>query len=471
MAKGTYGAYQRLTPIQQDYGRNSDQQLAKFGMLKGQQDAQTQAEQIRQEQLAASYAEDMSGINMDFTGIKSVDQINMDFVNTSKQQLGNMYRQMRENPGLASDPNFMLKMANLKNGAKLIAQAQGPVTKYATQLGEGMQDGTLSDANQQQLDEMEAIFGIRNEDGTYSPNYRIVHDEQGMPMMIGKTKDGRIFRKSVADMANGLQFGNPIKRMDYDDYITTKSKTLGARIKSGHYQGLTTTQQKFEYIEPEVRKGLEADLGTADNPSDMAKSMWVDQLGRDLNELDANAIEEMKDTIVNSLRMGYKESTTMSGRRITPGQEGQKEIPKGQIDPSSITLMTNSVGEPALDKSLGFGGAHGFSLPQALDLGLNNDRKQINSVYLDQAGNVYIKGQDSVRDEDSTFSAYNTEPYQRNSKEHLQEVTAFARKMGFPNVSSLAKYLRNQISQTQRQPSPASLDPNSSAFSQGFWEK
>ena len=141
---------------------------------------------------------DLAALDDVITGVQSLDQANYMLVQNTEKEIGDWYRQARDNPRLLQDPMFQMKLANLNNVPQKLAQAQNKVTEYVTTLNKGMADGTASDWHKQELNQLSAFFGVKDPvTGKISPNVVFKNDERGNTVAMARDAEGNLFRTNV----------------------------------------------------------------------------------------------------------------------------------------------------------------------------------------------------------------------------------------------------------------------------------
>ena len=210
MAKqGTYTAYQRLRPIQEDFAGNLLRQEQLGFKYRDEQRQQEEAQRKRNEQLATKAGLDLNSLEDVITGIDTVDQINYMAVDKARNQMGDIYRQFMSNPKLQSDVGLQMKLSRLRQLPKLLKDAETKISGYAQQMSKGFADGTISEWDRGKMKQLSAFFGTRNPDtGRITPNYMIEFDNQGNAFAIGKDEDGSLFKTNVVDVVNGYEMND-----------------------------------------------------------------------------------------------------------------------------------------------------------------------------------------------------------------------------------------------------------------------
>jgi hypothetical protein len=441
---GTYTAYQQVRPIQNDLSDEVRAGEDRFFRNKQAQAQEDRYQQQRQDALNKQMSEDMSALDPVITGIQSVDEINYGATSAAMSRIGDIYRMFRSNPQMQNDPTLRMELANLKNFPKILEANQKRLVEYTTNLSEGFAEGTYSEWDKDLLDETEAFFGVKQEDGSISPNYVIQFDKKGSPYFVGKTKEGRMFKRSLSGIINGYEYADATKAFSAEEYAETMSKALGKREEVSIGGKFITNSQTFAAHEDRVRNDIRTALGTAEDPSDLAKSIWVDQvnMGRNKEDFNESSLKEIEEYLVDKVRMRYDETKSVSERRKDTTSTDAKATP-GQ----GIQLMTDTEGGalnpfPTTGDSKGFA----FSLPKAVGFGVGEKERKINALYLRPDGSIVAKGQEPVPDGDGGFSFNFGDPkseYQETFATNSEEINTIARQLGFNNAAELKTYLKD----------------------------
>lgn len=345
--KGTYAAYQQLNPIQADFGdpmeRFADRVIASQDKKRAYED------QKRRERMAMSekFDAELQALEPVITGVQSVDEINYQAFSDSASQLGEIHRQILANPSMAMDPNLRMRRANLINSPKILKAAEARITSQYQKLTEGLANGTLSGWEKDQLDEMQAYYGVKQEDGTYSPNYIIKYDDKGQMYFAVKGADGRLSRKSVPAIINGYEYGDFAQAVKVDEWVKNYTDSLGKDQVIGRAPGGTAIYQKWtQGLEDSQREILRTKLYDGDGgPSDFAKSVWVEGMGKSKADFGEDSLQQMEEYLIGRVRDGYDKTISGYSRDPQPSSSPMSKYLQETYEiQSRITPMTNEEG-------------------------------------------------------------------------------------------------------------------------------
>lgn len=322
---GNYAAYQQSTPIREDFGDNMLQAENMQFRYREEQRREEEAKRRRQLEDDARLATDLEKMKHVITGVKSVDEINYRAVGQATHQLGEIHRQLNTgNLTQAQRQDLLLKKGTLTKFPELLKGASERIQKQAATLSEGIQNGTVSEWDLQELEKIEAFFGVKGEDGRMSPNYVIDFDEAGNPVGKLVTQSGEYHEIPFLDIYNGGTFNSVTQSVNSDQYTKGIVDNLGKRQQAKIEGGLIQTYQNFDSQREGVSGMLDAALGSENDPSDLAKSIWADadNLGKSPKEFGKGSIKEIKDFLINKIQAGYDQTMSASQYRYQSSSDG-----------------------------------------------------------------------------------------------------------------------------------------------------
>lgn len=417
--KGTYTAYQQLRPIESDLGQIALDAAAVRRQREREAEAKRAASAAaRQEQksnIAKGFREDYGKLTEVVTGNKSIDEALARGVGKARDFMGDTYKEIERNPAMYDDVNTSMKLANASNFSKNLKTISERYTEYAEKVGGGIMDGSLSGWNNETLNDLNSIFKDGNLDVSIDP-------ETGLPIAVFAKEDddgeyiydedGEVVmeRMNLLEVLDGRGLQDTPAKFDLAKHAQAAGKDLGDRMIKTEGGSFTTRElQTFDMIEPEVRKLAKGLIGTVKNPSDIAKSIWSDSLGRDrppggeFTEADMLAIE---DAYVNATRPFYDEKDKADvnfGARNAAKKLAKEEAaePAGAI----FEVVTDQEGNPAnvqtlvgVSGDIG-GGATAFSMPRdeknkysGVAVEKNGKRFVVDRIYLTNSGEVAYSG-------------------------------------------------------------------------------
>lgn len=452
---GGGAAYQRLTTpdnrLSQTLQNVSNQNLRREQEDRARQERDLVRGQQREAALNKEMSEAISSVEPVITGIQSVDEINYRATAMAQQRIGDIYRDFRDNPKNQSDVNKRMELANLKSFPKTLKGMEGKVTAAYKDLTEGYASGKYSKWDEDKLDKIEAFYGVKGKDGKFSPNYIIDFDKKGNMISKAIDKNGNYFEVSIYDIMNGTDMLTPTEAVNAQQYTSDIVKGLGKRQEVRIRNGFMETVQEFSSQEDEVRKDLREALGTAEEPSDLAKSIWSDEdnMNKNKGDFKEGSLKEIEDYLVRKVEMKY--DTTISSRQLRK-EGGTGDGNKSKI---SISLMKNTSGDPLVEtiegpnkKGESYEKYTGFSLSKPITTGVGNADKKITRLYLSNKGDIIFKGTQRVKSGSSgIFSTdFNQSPekaYEEVTGGGLnsEELNVVANMLGYGDASELKNKL------------------------------
>lgn len=407
-----------------------------------------QSEAKRQQAIDDSYQKDIESIKPVITGVQSVDEINYRATAQAQKRIGDIYREFRQNPSSQSNAQLKMELANLKSFPETLRAVEGKVTNFATDFVKGYAEGKYSKWDEDKLDELGAFIGEPDENGNMVPNYIIDFNKNGQMVAKAMKKDGTYFEKSINAVMNGFDFSSATPSVDAEKFTTDRAKALGKRQQQKIAGGFKTVTDDFSSHEELEREALSAALGSVEEPSALAKSVWADEMnmGRSKEDFNENSLKEIEDFLIE--RMATKYDSTISSTQLRK-PDGPTDRQKAR---AGIQIMKDG-GRPVTeylrpnDKNAEY---IGFSLATPVTTGVGNKDKKINSLYIDDSGDIMFKGQEVVK-ESSTKSVggYNISG---GSKETVykditggglnsKELNIIANRLGYDNTDGLREAL------------------------------
>ena len=386
---GTYGAYQQLTPTRADFGdpmeRFADRTIATQDKNRAYQDQQ------RREKMAMGMELDkeLQALDPVITGMQSIDEINYAAFSDATQQLGDIHRQIMENPQAANDPALRMKRANLLNSSKVLAAFQKRTTETYEMLTKGMADTSLSKANMALLNEMQSYYGVKQQDGSYTPNFVIKYDEKGLPYTVVKTADGRMVRRSVASVINGYDYdpGDLIKTADPDKYINDfKAQTTRSLGPAAGGMGI------YETFDRDAAAGVvRSSLVSDGEPTSMAKSIWVDKFNRDLSELTMDGVNQIQNYLLDGIQS--KVQTGIASYSRAP--QGNTAASQKLHSPNRLVPQADG-GKPVMSAD----GKAAFTYRGGLQINPTKKDEFFDEILIGADGKIKLVGQDKTKIKD-----------------------------------------------------------------------
>lgn len=458
MAKvGGGAAYQRLQPPNEAIS-NALQNSAALASRRANAEADRNErskvrEQQKKDKLQDSYNQDIATIEPVITGIQSVDEINYRAVGNAQKRIGDIYRELMDNPEPNRKRELNMELANLRSMPKTLKEMEKPMAESYSAFLKGYSEGTISEWDEDKGEEFQAFFGVKGEDGKITPNYIIDFDDKGAMVAKGITESGKYFETSANQILGGHEFSNFTKAINANAYASDLAKGLGKNQQFRISRGFQQVVQDFSMVEDDVRQDIRDSLGTVDDPSDLAKSVWVENynMNRSKEEFDESSLQEIEDFLVAKVARGY-DSTISASQLRKP--DGPTDAQKAQ---DSIELMRNSAtGEPLEryikpnDKNLS---TTAFSVGETITTGVGNKDKRINTLYLGDNGEVYFRGEEKVTEEVPVvkYGMATGETEEKTSYQEVvgggldsEELNVVANRLGFDNGYKLKQFLKDK---------------------------
>lgn len=466
--KGTFTALQRLRPITEDFGQIALDAAARLEAQKAAKKAEEDAVKKAKAKIAKDFGQDYEGLVEVVTGTKSINEANARGINSARDSLGQIHKDIQSNPSLANDAKIQMKRANLLNFSKNLSLVEDRYTKYADFVGKGMQDGTLSDWNSNILSDLDSIFRQANLDIKDDPETGLpiaviaVLDENGQPT-------GELKELNLIEILDGRGLSDTVNTFDFQKSVQDIGGKLGKREVKTPSGFSHIEYQKFSDIEPEVRAMLKGFVGNEKNPTDIAKSIWSDMMAEDPKELDAADMKRIEDFYVNSVKGFYDEKnkkTTDFGaieKRATVKRKELEETGGG------IRLRTDEKGKPTKRNFVGTGEdlqgpAHEYTLGKKVIFGLKGENRLVTHLFLTETGKVgfqediftgKISG-DKLNPQDILDNTIKSGEYTKKRRIeggfNTDELNDLARKLGFNDAGELRVELERVRDDYQAKP-------------------
>ncbi|QQV89728.1 structural protein [Cellulophaga phage Calle_1] len=419
--KGTYAAYKELTPIKEDFG-----ELAEAGNANkaAQTTADAEARAARQKrrgELTDSFKTDYATLTDVITNTKSIDQAFARGINSARDEMGSLYKDMQSNPTMANNVDVQLKVQNLKRFSKNLAEASKMYTEYGASVAAGVQDGTLSSWMEGTLNQLDSVFRQTNLDikvdsrgNAIALTYKV--DSEGEPVL---DEDGEkiIEEINLSEILDGRGLEEQISEYKISEEAQKIGKDLGKREEKkpdgsfSHY-----SKQAWEDIEGDARGLVKGYIGTAKNPTPIAKSIWSDTLGKDKTELTEADMQEIEDTYLSTIKTFYdvkderevnvSARTSAANSMRTADTADKDRAANGSTGGSGgVEVRTTEDGDIIKDGITGVSGDLGgastsFTMPKldekgkktSVVLGTKGDETDVKVLHLTDAGKIVYEG-------------------------------------------------------------------------------
>lgn len=488
-ASSTYAAYQQLRPIAD---KSLDNLLKVEQLIASREGRRAKKEKTAADAAAKEEAEinkmlKESGLSASlenvFTGIKTLDQslmLGAANVADERTELQNKIAKGELNP---NSPDVADRINNLNAWPKKIRSATDIMTKEYANFKKLKAEGKISkwDYGKEKL--FDSFFGKVNPDtGEIETKLVFLNDKRGNPYVVSPGEDGKNNILGINEINNGnVDLFSTREPIDYETYLDTAIKhatKLGTRIDTRLKGQYLVTEQKFDSHKDEVIGESEEIFGTSDNPTDFAKGVWADKLGRDPKDLDEEGIDEMQVDYVRDVKSFYNEKYSET---LDPTYERQQARIKKEREAAAkkaatvkgdelfLELETDIDGVPVLGKIPGVGpeidlqgDAYIFSLPkdnkgkrQELKYIFKGKERIVDNLYFTKNRKIVFVG--SVKDKKASRDSggdltgkyeYTTSPFTKggNRIDDLTEFNEVARILGFKNVGGLYKHMEERVS-------------------------
>lgn len=308
---GNFAAFQSARPTTEDFGDNMLQAENQQFRYREEKRVEDQIKYRRQRDREDRMAADFEKMKPVITGVSTLDEINTRMLNQGMRNLGDIHRELSSNNLPPEKRQELLYKKNMITKLpEFMSAATKNITDWTATTSKLIEEGKASDWDLLEMERAEAHFGVRGEDGRMTPNFVVDIDEKGHPVGKFITANGEYGELSYIDVINGVRFNGNTTRYDAGEFTSDLAGTLGerqqTRIKSGRFE----TYQTFDQIEKEVSEMLDARLGTAEDPSDLAKSMWADSenMGKDPRDFNQDSIKQIKQNLMTNIRAQYDET-------------------------------------------------------------------------------------------------------------------------------------------------------------------
>lgn len=473
----TATAYQQLRPIEDKTLENlyrAEQLIAgreKRRLDKEKLDADTRAKKEAALNKSLKDSGILDPLDQVVTGVKSLNEINSLILSKAMDEqlkIANGIKSGEINP---NDPTVAIRIANLKKVPEKLKNSQDVFVQRSSDWKDRWDKGEISNWDRGKMDKFSAFLGVEDpETGQLTPNFTYMMDENYNLYGIGKGQSGERVFQGVDDLISGntdlFDYREP---SDYLKATGDHIKSLGKRETTRMEGPYKITEQTFEPLRDEVVGETEVMFGTADNPTDFARSVWSDHYGKEPEQLDDEAMQWMKDTYVKNLETGYDMTykRTLDPTFETRQKRLAKEREEGTaVEQPFIEVATDLQGSPIIEE---IPGAEGDLRGQGYVISLPKDkkgaRKELKYTYEGKENivdNIYLLTEDgklvfsgSVKKYDPEEETYVTTSFTKGgrSASDLKEFNEVARllppdpKTGkkFKDAFELRNYIMDQV--------------------------
>ena len=417
MAKGNYAAYQKLQPVDIDWTK-----IAKSGVdaelaRRDKKRAEEKAEQDELQTVEFSPLEDV------VTNIDSIDQA----MALGIQEAGKINQQDFDKASTDIDfkrsAEYKIRNANIQNFPQKLKTLSSGVTELAKKYSDAEMQGKLSSWDESLGATLHGAFVsekvvFKVDEKTGEPYAMVAQTSEDLktgkdgdnPNGYVYNDDGSISMKKVTanEVFKGLGEYKITQKIDVAAEAQKFGKALGKKVETeiagSMASGLTITkEQKFEFIQEKANQAATDLLGSSGSPTDLAKNIWADKMGRKSRELTEEDMLEIRDNFVQSASVYYDETEdkTFSQRPPSGGVGSGKTTPKiytptyvtnpstGALSKTSITVPVTKDGQTVNKKfdnvyQVQLGGVNGVLLADT-----ETTVKTVKNFYVDDDGNAF----------------------------------------------------------------------------------
>lgn len=316
MAKpGNFAAYQQSSPIQEDFGNNMLQAEDQQFRYRAEKQAKEQEAYLRKREQDKDFMADLDKQKLIKTGFEPVDKHLTQVYYDSMTRMGELHREYASgNLSAEQRQQNMFERSMLNKMPEFLETSTANVTKYATAVAEGLENGTISRAAERELETAKALIAGR---------IKSMSVKNGVPMATVVTESGEVKEVDFGRVVGGFDFSTADlpKTVDGDGWAKTIGDELGKRQKPAIERGMAGVKQAFDDQRENTEKLIDKQLGSPNNPSPFALSMWVDHnnLGKD-EEFTPESYAQIKDYLMSKVEAGYDQ--TFSGSQYRPNTSG-----------------------------------------------------------------------------------------------------------------------------------------------------
>lgn len=374
--KGTFAAYKPLTGVGEQTTRNIQQAEYMGFRYRREEQMKKDRKRDRLSKLATQMGTDMSELQFNDSGIKSVDAPLYEYFSKTKGEVADLYQRIEQDP---DDYEARILLEKKMNSAKTLA---GFTERYATwqqDYSQGLAEGKYSQYLNRNLPE-------RINQGLKNGNYKILNDKNGDLQLIADIDgDGELDEDIAAINVQEFLSGNPLYapkaatgRFEAMDAIAERFGTVEIKEDAGGFK-----KREYSGFDPEKTDDLHYEVNrllgqNKEQMSDAAKSIIADDLGlgdpaQMSNEQFQEFKEEFAQGIINKFDRTESETTDFGARNSANSlayrkqrdatEDAREDTKNAQEEPqNTIEVMTGETG------SSNASGTTLFSLPEAATL-------------------------------------------------------------------------------------------------------
>lgn len=380
--KGTYTAYQQLTPIKEDFGQIAKDDKANFDKeraLKKQEDKDAQAEK---DKLIFNPLGDQK------TGVETLDDALYDSIRKMNKLRYDDWKKARNDPSYAKSDEYLAKTANRANYAKNLKVFTDKYTEYAKSVTD--MGGKLSAWNADATKEVNAFFNeekVMFKENKYGEPIAMIAEIDPDTGQFELNEDGsqKYTESSLAKVMKGTGIYDIVPEVDIVANVKSIGDMLGDDLKDVKKGWTITTKQEWASKEAGARSLVESELGSSKNPTALAKRLWSDEMGNSKADWNETSFKEVSDKMLEKVKATYDEKLKVAynyaGENAGAARRAKADqnVIKPSITPDSTT------GQPVIAKIPGMTDKSGYSI--SFGKGILTSKTEASSEMID---NVWV---------------------------------------------------------------------------------
>jgi hypothetical protein len=388
--KGTFTAYQQLTPIKEDFGQIAKEDKANFDKeraLKKQEDKDAQAEV---DKLIFNPLGDQQ------TGVETLDDALYNGIRKMNKLRYDDWKRARNDPSYAKSDEYLAKTANRANYAKNLKVFTDKYAEYAkgvTDMG-----GKLSGWNADAMKEVNAFFNEEkvmfkeNKYGEPIAMIAVIDPETGQ-FELNEDGSQKYTESSLAQVMKGTGIYDIVPEVNILANVKSIGDILGDDLKDVKKGWTITTKQEWASKEEGARSLVESELGSSKNPTALAKRLWADEMGNSKANWNEDSFKAVSDKMLEKVKATYDEKLKIaynySGENAAAGRAAKKD--KDTIRP--VITPDSNTGAPVIAKIPGLtNNESGYSVSfgdGVLTSKTEGSSELIDNVWVTEDGEMY----------------------------------------------------------------------------------
>ena len=338
--KGTYTALQRLKPIETDFGAIAKQEQNDFNKNRALEKQDKEKAQAELDKITFNPLADQS------TGVESLDDALFKGIRDMNKTRYEDWKMARSNPAYAKSDEYLAKTANRENYAKNLKLFTDKYTEYAKSLT--AMGGDVSDWNQDAMKEVNAFFNeekvmfTENKYGEPIAMVAVIDPETG-EFELNEDGSQKYTETSLAKVMKGTGMYDIVPKVDVVATVKSIGDILGDDLKDVKTGWTITTKQEWASKEEGAKSLIQSELGSARNPTALAKRIWADEMGNSKADWDENAFEAVTNKMLEKVKATYDEKLKVAynyaGENAAAGRQAKanENVVTPSVTPDSNT--------------------------------------------------------------------------------------------------------------------------------------